>query len=297
MGNLVRKPVQLFYNTIDANTITYSATNPLAIANWNQIAQTDEVVKFKKSSYAAGTAMVDTVTPVIAYPASAQVGAEIFVNIKTKPELTARLGAGRADSFKLHDISFHGSLDSLAAANAGYLADADYTLLLNQVRAAINTHEYFKDKVTASGTTTLILTSADANYGFEVTVAAKYGSIAHTTPGVYPTLPADQVFRIFAIKKYDAGQGLDMFPAGDVTDWTQYYFRIKRGGYALDGANHQDSVYEEAVFFLPTAIAEGDHTTEGAWWDEKIFDFLTEIGYVDPHGDTTPWGLVEGATS
>ena len=197
----------------------------------------------------------------------------------------------------LSGVSFQGSLESLAAANGNYVADADYTLLLNQIRAAINAHEFYKDKIVATGTTTLILTAESTEFQFGVTIATKYGSVAATTPGVYDTLPADKIFRIFAIKKYDAGQTLTKFPASDVTDWSQYYFKISRGGYSLDGANHLDSVVEEVRFYVPTALAEGDHTTQGAYWDEKIFDFLTEISYVDPDGGTTPWGLVEGTTA
>lgn len=290
MGNLVRKPAQLFFNSIDANTVTYSATNPLAIANWNQIDPGDEIVKFKKDSYAAGTAQVSTVTPVIVYPLSASLGTEFIVTLKGKSEMTAGLGAGRADQFYLSGMPFQATLSALAAENAGYVADADYTLLLNQIRNAINTHDFWKDKVVASGTTTLILTSQDTGFQFSVIIASKYGTVAATTPGVYPTLPKEQIFRIFPVTEYKAGMDLSLFPASDVTDWSQYYFKIKRGGYALDGANHLDSVIEEVFFYLPTAVAEA---SAGLNWDEKIHDFLEENSYVDPDGDTIPWGLSE----
>lgn len=289
MGNLVRKPAVLYFNTIDAATITYSAGNELVFKDYNAIAPSDEILKFKKTSYAAGTVQVDTITPVIPYPASANDGAEFIINIKGKSEMTAGLGAGRADQFYLVKMAFQATLESLAAENAGYLADADYTLLMNQVRNAINTHQFYKDLIVASGTTTLILTSKLTGYQFEVTLSTKYGTIVLTTPGVYDILPADEIYRIFAIKKYDAGRSLDNYPTAAVTDWSTYYFKVKRGGYALDGSNHLDSVIEEVRFYLPTAVAEA---STGLNWDEKIYDFITENGYSDPDGDTTPWGLL-----
>lgn len=289
MGNLVRKKAQVLVNTVDSESITYSATNPLAFKDYNQILQTDKVLKFKKSSYAVGTVQVVTVTPLIVTPDDKR-DVDLVVTISGKENLGYGLGPGAADNFFLSGVSFQGYLATVTD-NSGVIADANYQALVDQIVAAINSHELFGDKITASrSTNNLVLTSKSDKFKFEVTIAAEFGSFVLTTPGVYPTLPAEEVQRTFPITAYKAGYSPAVFPDGSVTDWSRYFFQIEKDpAYSLDGANHLDKYVEEVEFYVPTAVAEA---STGLNWDEKIYDFLTEIGYSDPDGDTTPWDLL-----
>ena len=70
MGNLVRKPAQILYNDITTKTVTLGEENAfLLFAEYNAIKLGDEILDFVKTSYAAGTKQVATVTPKIVHPA------------------------------------------------------------------------------------------------------------------------------------------------------------------------------------------------------------------------------------
>jgi hypothetical protein len=107
--------------------------------------------------------------------------------------------------------------------------------------------------------------------------------------GSYPRLTLADIQKIFPILPSNAGTGGERYPAGSA-DWSKYYFKVDHSGaqaaYALDGANHLDTYIEEFEIYVPTAVAEA-----AANWDTKILAFLTAVTYVDPNGDTTPWGL------
>lgn len=307
MGNLVRKKAQILINTIGTNTINAgSATVPLAIENYNQIGLTDKILKFKKSTTTAGTSQVTTVTPNIVYPDDAPGGAEFIVTLRGKENLGWANGPGRVTNFFLAGQTFAAHIFSLAAANAGKVADADYTLLLNQIRTQINSHPLWRNIVVATGTTTLILT-VPANISarttqFDVLISQEYGSANTGTAGVYPKLTLADIQRIFPIYPYMAGSDPSArLPLASVTAWNRYYFKIlKSPAYSLDGANHVDSYIEEVEFYLPDGATNVDDAGATSW-DVKILDYLTANGsgagstYVDPSGDTTPWGLINHA--
>ena len=292
MGNLVRKRNQVLVNTPTAASLVYSSGEGLEIKDYNFFSEDDTVVKFKKSVTVAGTAKIVTVTPVIAYPTSAQDGAELLVDIKQVPDITGGSGAGSPENFHLAYKTFQGYLASLAAANAGYVADADYQALVDQIVAAINGDPYLKSYITASRSTNNLVLTGVSGFNFEVRIAAQYGTYVDSTPYVSPKLSLADVQRQFPILPMQAGFPTDIYPNNSVATWAKYYFKVKRGGYALDGANHLDEVYEEVEFYVPKALAEA---TAGVNWDNDVFDYLTAISYVDPQGETTPWGLTHTA--
>lgn len=289
MGNLVRKPNQVLFNSIDSGTLTYGATTGLVIKDYGFISINDEVVKFKKATTVAGTAKVVTVTPQIAYPDSAQDGAELLLEIRQVPDILGGSGAGKATNFHLAGKVLQGYLASLGAAASGYVNDTDIDSLINQIIDSINADPYLKDKITATlSSHTLVLTGA-SGFNFDVRMGQQYGSVAVTTAYVSPKLSLEHVQRQFPILPSQAGYPTEIYPDPTVSEWAQYYFKVKRAGYALDGANHMDEVYEEVRFYLPKSVAEA---STGANWDNKIYQFLTAISYSDPDGDTSPWGLV-----
>lgn len=289
MGNLVRKPAQVLLNTVDADSLTYSSGEGLQIKDYNFFPEDVEVIKFLKASTVAGTNKVVTVTPVIAYPVSAQAGAELLVDIKQVPDILGGTGAGGADNFHLAYKTFQGYLPTLAPANAGYLADADYQALVDQIVTAINSDPYLKGKIVASRSTNDLVLTGQGLFNFEVRIGQQYGTMALTTPYVSPQITLADVQRIFPIKPMQVGYPTDIYPDPTVNDWSMYKFKIKRKGYALDGANHADEVFEEVEFYVPTALAEA---TNGANWDNEIYLYLTAISYVDPQGVASPWDLV-----
>lgn len=292
MGNLVRKRNQMLINTITSGSMVYDAAVGLDIVDYNLFGLHDTVLNFKKETYAAGTAQVETVTPAIAYPTSAQDGAELLVTIQGVPKLGGTSDAGKVSNFHYSGKTFQGYLASLAAENAGFLADADYILLVTQIANAINTDPQFKYLITATVVgVTLVLTASDLTFQFSVAIGVQYGSVVHTTPGVYSVLTSDDVSREFPILPMQAGFDPDTFPSPAIADWTKYYFKIQRGGYSLDGANHKDNVIEEVEFYTSKAQAEA---TAGVNWDIKISNYLTLVSYPDPdnEGVAAPYGLV-----
>jgi len=296
MGNLVRKKTQILVNSIDATSVRYAVGAPLFFKEYNEIAITDTILKFKKSSTAAGTSQVSTITPAIVYPLDASKGAELYLSLRGKENLGWANGPGRVTNMYLGGQSFQAWKTGLAAPSAGMVAAADIQALIDQIVIQINNHPLWKTlvvaaKVASTLTLTVPATTAARQFQFDVLIGAEMGTVALTTPGVYPKLTLADIQRIFPVTQYQAGSDLSgRIPVA--TLWDRYYFKVKRNqAYSLDGASHVGAFIEEFEFYLPDGVGD---TAAGSFanWDKKIYDYLTARSYSDPSGDTTPWGLV-----
>lgn len=201
-----------------------------------------QVVKnFSEVVTTAGTKQVTTVTPTIVVA-----GKIITVIVTTIPRLKGR--AEFADQAPIQRIYQY---DTNSGATATNICDGIRATIAADVQA----------KVVATGTTTLILTSKDAEQQFYVGIIALDqatsteivgGTVAATTPGVYPILTARDVAINFAVKNWMFGTTPNLPVAG--VDFVRYRIRFEQEPhYGLDGANFLTKTETEVVIYIPKA--------------------------------------------
>lgn len=267
-------------------------TGALAAASGGKIADADEV---KLIDSMVANINSDPYAPVVASRAGLTSAAGLHLilvaktaSIKFDVSLEAMYGA----------ITQNGGLQASGADGATAVATAVLTSAGSSftVDALIGMYLIITDSASSNFGLRQIITDNDAT---TITKGTNFGYLETTLDFIvvggsaaYPVLTLEDVQKVFPIKPMDAGRSAELFPSAAYTSWCKYFFRIERSGvqgaYALDGANHLDAYIEEVEIYVPETLAEA---TNGVNWDDKIYDWLTGISYVDPNGDSTPWGL------
>lgn len=129
--------------------------------------------------------------------------------------------------------------------------------------------------ITTYDSFTFTITAIDADDFFKVSILEDMGSTTTTVEGVRPVYSRADVAREFPILRGMVASQPNIPTVN--TDYCKYTFKVNHANsYALDGANHLDTVLEEVEIVLPKTVAEG------ANWDDELLPVMTNAGLYTP---------------